>query len=260
MEASAYDDPESAAAKLTSGDDGSVIIANRAIGFDPVKPISDAPLDQQLHTEIAYLRHDFDDIASGANQRGRALGADSSATEAGILEKRSQIREGDKQGLVMDFLAEGGRKIDLLVQANMTTNQAVKVSGPQGEYWQPVTPQDYGEIEGEYEYSIDVGSITPQLPEIERAQWIGFLGAMMQAPFLMQSRRLLIKSAEMFHIHDETMIDELQQIAQQMMQAQQQQGGAPGAAGSQPNLSVANPVSAQGGAAQGIANIRGGQQ
>jgi hypothetical protein len=159
--------------------------------------------------------------------------------------------------LVLDFLSEGGRKLDLLVQANLTTYQAVKVSGPQGESWQPVTPEDYGEIEGEYEYSIDVGSITPQLPEIERAQWIGFLGALMQAPYLMQSRRLLIKSAEMFHIEDETMIDELQQIAQQMMQ---QQGGAPGAAGGQPNLSAANPVSAQGGAAAGIANIRGGQQ
>ncbi len=256
MEASAYDDPETAAAKLTMGEDGSVIIANRAVGYQPVTPISDAPLDQQLHTEIAYLRHDFDDVASGANQRGRALGADSSATEAGILEKRSQIREGDKQGLVIDFLTEGGKKLDQLVQANLSTYQAVKVAGPQGEFWQPVTPDDYENIEAEYEYSIDVGSVTPQLPEIERAQWIGFLGALMQAPYLMQSKRLLTKSAEMFHIHDETMVEEIMQIGKQIMA---QQAGPPGAAGSQPNLMAVNPVAAQGGAAQGIANFRGGQ-
>ena len=257
MEGSAYDDPEAAAGKLVSGEDGTVIVANRNLGFDPVKPISDAPLDQQLHTEIAYLRHDFDDVASGANQRGRQLSSDASATEAGILEKRSQIREGDKQGLVVDFLADGGRKLDMLVQANLTTSQAVKVSGPQGEFWQAVTPADYDEIDAEYEYSIDVGSTTPQLPEIERAQWIGFLGALMQAPYLMQSKRLLIKSAEMFHIHDETMVEELQEIGKAMMA---QQAGPTGAAGGQPNLSSMNPVSAQGGAAAGINNVRGGAQ
>lgn len=255
LEASAYDDPESAAAKLTSGEDGAVVIANRAIGFDPVKPISDAPLDQQLHTEIAYLRHDFEDIAVGANQRGRSLGSDASATEAGILEKRAQVREGDKQGLVVDFLAEGGRKLDMLIQANLTTYQAVKVAGPQGEFWQPVTPEDYADIPAEYQYSVDVGSITPQLPEIERAQFIGWMGALMQAPYLMQSKRLMTKSAEMFNISDESMIEELFQIGQQIMA---QQAGPPGAAGSQPNLMAQNPVSAQGGAAAGINNIRGG--
>jgi hypothetical protein len=259
MESSAYDDPESAAAKLTSGEDGTVVMANRAIGFDPVKPIADAPLDQQLHTEIAYLRHDFDDVATGANQRGRALGADASATEAGILETRSKIREGDKQGLVIDFLADGGRKLDMLVQANLTTYQAVKVSGPQGEFWQPVTPEDYDEIPAEYEYSVDVGSVTPQLPEIMRAQWIGFVGALIQAPYMMTSKRLMQKTAEMFNISDETMVGELVQIGQQMMQAQAQGGGA-GAAGGQANLMSQNPVSSQGGAAAGINNIRGGMQ
>jgi len=257
LEASAYDDPESAAAKLTSGEDGSVIIANRAVGYQPVAPISDAPLDQQLHTEIAYLRHDFDDVATGANQRGRALGSDSSATEAGILEKRSQIREGDKQGLVIDFLADGGRKLDMLIQANLTTSQAVKVSGPQGEFWQPVTPQDYEEIPAEYEYSVDVGSITPQLPEIERAQWMAFLGLIAQAPQLMLSKRLLTKTAEMHHIHDETMVDELMQIGQQIASGQL---ATPGQQGSQPNVTQQNPQAAQGGAAAGIANIRGGPQ
>ncbi len=259
LEASAYDDPEAAAAKLISGEDGTVVVANRAIGFDPVKPIADAPLDQQLHTEIAYLRHDFDDVATGANQRGRALGSDASATEAGILETRSKIREGDKQGLVVDFLSDGGRKLDMLVQANLTTYQAVKVTGPQGEFWQPVTPEDYDEIPAEYEYSVDVGSVTPQLPEIMRAQWIGFVGAIMQAPYMMTSKRLMQKTAEMFNISDETMVEELVQIGQQMMQAQAQ-GGAPGAAGGQANLMTQNPVSSQGGAAAGIANIRGGMQ
>ena len=260
MESSAYDDPEGAAGKLVSGEDGTVILANRSIGYKPVEPITDAPLDQQLHTEIAYLRHDFDDVALGANQRGRQLSSDASATEAGILEKRTQVRESDKQSLVLEFLANGGRKLDQLVQANLTTSQAVRVAGPQGEIWQSVTPEAYEEIEGEYEYSIDVGSVTPQLPEIQRAQWIGFLGAIMQAPYLMQSRQLMKKSAEMFNITDEAMVDELVQIGQQIAQQMAGQGGGPGAAGSQPNLMAFNPVSAQGGAAAGIANIRGGQQ
>ncbi len=71
------------------------------------------------------LRADFQELAVGANQQGSGSGIDS-ATEAGVVEKRTQIREGDKIGQVMEFVNDAGRKLDQVVQANITKDQAVK--------------------------------------------------------------------------------------------------------------------------------------
>lgn len=252
LDAKAYSDPENAAAQVTVGDDGTVIIKDGMSVGPGINPISDAPLDQQIHMEYGYLRQDFMEVAMGPNQRGATAGVDS-ATEAGILEKRTVIREGDRVGLVTDFMTDIGRKIDQLAQVHLTQPLAVKVVGPQGEFWEAVDPAAYDDILGEYEYTVNVGATTPQLPEIERAQFLAFLNLVAAAPQLMVSKHLMKKTAEMFHIFDESLIDELYQIGQQMMAAAQ---GPPGGGGSTPNV---QPMTGQMGAAMGINNIRGGQ-
>ncbi|MFH2050589.1 MAG: hypothetical protein ABIJ12_14230 [bacterium] len=253
--APAFDDPEASATKLEDGDDGTVLLKNQP--QNSVTPIQDAPLDQMHIMELNFLNQDFQELAVGSNQKGAGTGVDS-ATEAGIIEKRTQMREGDKIGMVMDFITEVGRKIDQVVQANITKDQAVKVSGgPDGEYWALVKTQDYEDIAGEYQYSINVGATTPQLPEIERAQWMAFLGLIAQAPQLALSPSLMKKMAELHHIYDENMIKELGQIAQQIMSGQMPM---PGQQGSQPNVMQQNPQAIGPGAAAGINNIRGGIQ
>src|SRR5512139_3138589 len=208
--------------------------------------------------ELNMLREDFNELAIGANQRGTGTGVDS-ATEAGILEKRTQVREGDKIGLVMEFITETGRKLDQTVQANITKDQAVKVAGgPDGEYWELVRTTDYDDIAGQYQYSINVGATTPQLPEIERAQWMAFLGLIAQAPQLAQSPALVKKMAELHHIYDEALVQELVKIATQQVQMQAMQGEAGGGAGGQANVMQQNPAAMGPGAAMGINNIRGG--
>ena len=250
----AFDDPEAAAAKLANGEDGTVLIGNQPANI-AVAPIQDAPLDQNHHMEISYIREDFQELAIGSNQKASGAGVDS-ATEAGIIEKRTQIREGDKISTVMDFIADTGRKLDQVVQANITKDQAVKVAGgPNGEYWELVRTEDYDEIAGEYEYSIDVGATTPQLPEIERAQWMAFLSLIAGAPQLALSPALMKKMAELYHIYDENMVKEITQIAEKMMSGQLP---LPGQQGSQPNIMQQNPAAISGGMAAGINNIRGG--
>lgn len=254
----AFDDAQVAMSKLEAGEDGTVVEQNQPM--QTVYPIQDAPLDQQVHMELSYIRQDFMDlVGAGSNQRGSSAGVDS-ATEAGIIEKRTQVREGDKQGLVIDFLTEIGRKLDQLVQANITQDQVVKVSGPQGEAWELIRTTDYDEINGEYSYSIQTGSTTPQLPEIERAQWLAFLQALANAPQLAMSISILRRTAEMFHISpDDPMVQEIHQLAQQALSGGMQ-GGAPGGQmGSLPGIPESNPATAAG-AGFGINNIRGGMQ
>lgn len=254
MYAPGFEDAEAEASKLVNGDDGTVILKNQPLPC--VTAINDAPLDQQVHTELAYLRGDFGELAVGANQRGNAQGIDS-AMEAGILEKRAMIREGDRESLVQDFIIGVGRKLDQCVQAHITRDQAVRVAGPEGEAWMMVRPQDYDAIEGEYDYSISVGATTPYLPEVERSQFMAFLTLMANAPQLLTSKRLLDKSLEMFRLDDKALADELYQMGQSMMSGAM---GQPGTQGSAPGGGVpGSPASATMGAMMGANNIRGGQ-
>lgn len=252
----AFDDPERAATDLENGEDGTIIRANQAANI-AVQAIQDAPLDQQEALEYNYLRQDFQDLAVGPNQRGSTQGVDS-ATEAGILEKRAVIQEGDKLGLVMDFLINIARKVDQLVQAHLTEDQAVKVAGPTGEMvWQTIRAADYGSIAGEYEYSVNVGAETPQLPEIERAQFNAVLQLFANAPQLLLSRSLTKQVLEMHHIYNEQILEELISIGQQMVSGQIPM---PGQQGSQPGVPTQNPATTGAGAAAGINNVRGGLQ
>jgi len=250
------DNAESEAAKLENGDDGAVLMATTPTGFAPVMPIQDAPLDQNIHVEYAYLRKDFEDVATGANQRGSAQGVDS-ATEAGVIEKRTQIREGDRIGMVGDFVIGIGRKLDQMIQAHWKKEQAVKIVGPQGEEWITMRPQDYEKIEGEYEYSINVGATTPQLPEIERAQWLSFLGVVTNAPQLLLSKTLLKETARMHHIESDALVEELFTIGQQMMSGEIPM---PGAQGSQPNTqgTAAARTGGQAAGSNNVMSMRGG--
>jgi hypothetical protein len=202
------------------------------------------------------LNGDFDELTVGQNQRGRGVGVDS-ATEAGIIEKRVMVREGDRLSEVMDFVTSIGRKLDQLVQANITRDQAVKVVGPEGERWEMVRVTSYDEIDGEYDYSVNTGASTPQLPEIERAQWTAFLGLIASAPFLAMSKTLIKEMAQLHHIENEAMVEELHQLVMQMMGGQPQ---APGGVGSQPGATDGRTLGAsiQGGTAAGINNVRGG--
>ena len=249
-----FDNPDESMSRLQNGEDGTLLLTNQP--GQMIFPIQDAPLDQQVHTELAYLAHDFDELALGPNQRGTGQGVDS-ATEAGILEKRAEIREGDKIGTASDFCVQIAKKLDHLVQAHITDDQAIKVEGPTGIIWHEIRVTDYAEIEGEYQYSMDVGATTPQLPEIERAQFNAVLELLISAPQIMQSEPLLKEIFKMYNVSSPIVISELTKIAQQMLSGQIPM---PGPRGSAPNQMEQNPAAISGGMASGINNFRGGQQ
>lgn len=252
-----FSDHARAGEELTEGEDGTVIWVDQvAMGIPPINPINDAPLDQQVHTELAYLRNDFSDLAASPNQRGSAQGVDS-ATEAGILENRTRIKEGDRLSLVADFVCDIARKLDQLVQVHIDRDQAVRVIGPEGELWRVVRQEDYEEIDGEYEYSIDVGANTPQLPEIERAQFLSFLGLLKGFPQLLLAPDLLKEVAGMFHVVNQPMLAQLRQLGMQMMSGAMPMPGQTGSAPGQPDASTMIE-SQNGGMAGGVANMRGG--
>lgn len=236
------DDPDTELPKLEAGDDGTVI---RVRELGAIAPIQDAPLDQQGILEIQALDNDIvEALGTPGNARGVA-NADS-ATEASILDNRLEIREGDRMSMVVDWIIETARKLDMLVQFHIEEDEAVKIMGPQGEMWRLIKKTDYDDIKGEYEYSVNAGASQPRIPEIERAQWIAFMSqVVIPFPAILTAPNFMRRAAEMFHIEDEAAIEELRQIGLKMMQGIIPQPGQQGGG------SAANPVAALLGAALG---------
>ena len=114
--------------------------------------------------------------------------------------------------------------------------------------WELVRASDYGDVNGEFEYTVNVGATLPRMPQIERASWMAFLGLLAQFPHLLLSKRLFKKMAEMHHIEDEILLEEMYNIGQQIMGGQLPM---PGGAGSQPGVGEDRPTSAMGGMAGG---------
>jgi hypothetical protein len=215
--------------KLESGGDGTLIGVN-AIGN--IAPIQDAPLSQQNFQELALMNNDMNE-AMGSPDSARGIASSDSATEASILDNRMEVREGDRLSMVIDWITLVARKLDMLVQFHIDEDEAVKITGPQGEVWQMVKKTDYEEIQGEFQYSINVGATQPRLPDIERAQIIAFFSqVVIPMPHILTVPATMKKMAELFHIEDEAMVEELRQLGLKMMSGQvpmpgQSQGGGP---------------------------------
>ena len=234
---------ESEAEKLESGDDGTIIRTNGQ--GQAVFPIADAPMDQQRYQELNLLNNDLVELL-GAPGESRGLAAADTATQASIMDQRLEVREGDRLALVVDWVADSAKKMDQLVQANMTRDQAVKITGPQGDFWQEVGPGDFEDINGEFEYTVEVGSTLPRIPALERNQLMALLQTLASFPHLMTSKAMMTHLADLHRIDNEQIITELMNIGQQIVggEAPMPGGGGGAAGGSQAGVPENNPITA----------------
>ena len=242
-----FQDPATEASKLESGEDGTIVRQTAGDARAGIAPIQDAQLDQMSYTEIAALNNDIVEMLPTSTESTGLSQADS-ATQAALIDKRLEVKEGDMLSQVTDWITKIAEKLDQLVQAHIDKDEAVKITGPQGEYWDLVKAHDYEEIDGEFEYSVNVGATQPRLPQIERAQWLAFMQVLMQFPHLMTSQHFMQKMAELHHIEDENMVNELMQIGKQIMSGQMPM---PGGGGSQAGVPEDNPIAKILGAAMG---------
>ena len=227
FDVSRADDPDLEIEKLEIGGDGTVL---RTRG-GAVTVIQEASMDQQRISELIALDNDVvEALGSPGNARGVA-NADS-ATEASILDNRLEIREGDRLSMVVDWITDFASKLDQLVQFHIEEDEAVKITGPQGEFWKIIRQQDYEEIEGEFEYSVNVGASRPRLPDIERAQLMAFFSqVIIPFPQILTLPATMKRMAELFHLEDDVMIEEMRQLGLDMLSGKMpmpgQQGGGP---------------------------------
>jgi len=240
---------ESELSKLESGEDGTIVKAEMGGDIDAIK---DAPLDPMRYSELSYLKMEMIEMFGGSTDEARGIAGADSATQAGILDKRLEVKEGDAMSQVIDFTTDIARKLDMLVQVHIDEDSAVSISGPEGKFWEMVRVEDYQDIQGEFEYTVNTGATLPQLPQMERASWQAFLQFLSNAPQFMLSPQLMKRAAEMHHIEDEQMLDELRDIAMKMVSGEIPM---PGNQGSQAGVGENRPMSAVGGQAGGMQSL-----
>lgn len=240
-----FEDPDTEIPKLEQGDDGTIL---RAMSNGAVETINDAPLDQQNIQEILMLNGDMTELL-GSPDEARGIASADSATQSSILDRRLEVKEGDRMSIVIDFVRDVAKKLDKLIEAHIDQDTAVKIVGPDGEKWDIVRRTDYEKINGEFEYSVNVGASSPRLPDIERSQWIAFLSqVVVPFPQILTAPNIMRRMAEMFHIEDNAALEEFRQLGLKMMQGQMPM---PGGGQGTPQGGVANPASAVLGAALG---------
>jgi hypothetical protein len=97
-----------------------------------------------------------------------------------------------------------------------------------------VRATDFEAINGEFEYTVNVGSMLPRLPQVERAQFQSMLQVFGAFPQLLASEALVKKMAEMHRIDDERVVSELVQLGRGIVGGQVAppggQGGGPASA------------------------------
>jgi hypothetical protein len=235
--------------KLESGEDGTIV--KSPVPGSRIDPIQDAPLDQQGYLEINALNMDIVEMLGGHHDESRGIASADSATQASILDKRLEIKEGDDISQVIDFVKDIARKLDQLVQAHIDRDEAVRITGPEGEFWQLVKATDYEEINGEFQYDVNIGSTIPKLPQVERASWMSFLQLVSSAPQMLLSKALLKEMASMHHIENEVLIEEVYKIGQMILGGQMQ----PGTPGSLPGVAEQRPAAITGGQAGGVKSL-----
>lgn len=246
----AFDDADTEISKLVTGDDGTVI--RKRAQEQAIFPVAEAHIDQTRYQELGYLKAEMNDLFGLDTGETQQIAKADSATQAGILDRRLEVKEGDAISIVVDWITEIARRLDQLVQTHISRDEAVQISGPQGDLWELVRQTDYEAIQGEYEYSVNVGATLPRMPQIERASWMAFLNLLATFPHLLLSKRLFKKMAELHHIEDEVLLEEMHVIGQQIMGGQLPM---PGGGGSQAGVPEDRPVSAMGGMAGGSQSL-----
>lgn len=239
---------ETELSKLTTGDDGTVIKSD--VPGSEVKPIQDAPLDQWNYHEVNLLNNDLIELLGGSSDESRGIAGADSATQASILDKRLDMKEGDSMSMVVDFAKGIARKLDQLVQAHITGDEAVRIAGPEGEFWQVVKSDDYQEINGEFEYDVNVGATIPKMPQMERASLMAFLQVVSTFPMLATDKAVLKRILEMHHMEGDSIVDGLMRIAEKQIQMMQA-GLANKAGGSVAGVTENKPATTMGGQAGG---------
>lgn len=216
--------------KFNYGPDGTLIFTKRE---DAIRAISSPDLGKASDQMLVIPKDDFN-LISATSQEARGMGDRVTATQANIIESRSNIREGAEVERINSWLAKIVREALLLARDRFT--QPMQTESPQDMQSQMLmdynTQRTYAQVfpdqlDDGYDFVvlIDVASTSPNQNQLEKQKFLEFITVMQQFPQLAMSPLLIREAAYRIGYRNERVIREMQQSALLQMIGQAQQLG-----------------------------------
>jgi hypothetical protein len=219
--------------KFVSGPDGVLIIVKQA---DAIKAIDNPEIGPTSEGALLQAKDDFN-IMSGTSAEARGQNIDrETATQAKLIDARSQIRESAEQIDFSVFASEIGQ--ELLCQASERLVEGLWVkysSNPSDQplqdmvvnkpFFKFIKAQD---LSDGYDFTVqvDIKNATPAAMQAEQAAFVNFVMFLQNAPMVAMSPVLIREAAYRFGYKNEVVIHQMQQVAVLSMAAKAAQGGA----------------------------------
>jgi hypothetical protein len=166
--------------KCESGPDGTMFKVKGLPLGTVMEPMKETPLDSSIYTNLDQSRFDFDKLAATTEADRGVIERRKTAYEASKIYQSSDLRKEDRRSLVEDFASNVGQKLLQAMQANLPPDQAILIGGKkEAQSWETINREN---ISGEFTVKTDVGSMSPKLPEYERAEFMQFMQVLVQFP------------------------------------------------------------------------------
>lgn len=218
----AFDD-ENELDKLQNGGDGVFAASDKSLGTPPVIALPNADLGAHHSEMLQVSRVDFDNIA-GVTPEQRGQAQSTTATQANLIDARSNIRETKDQYIVAQFLNRIGREILEQVREKLTNSLIIPVYtqsspdlSPIGEFqldevtWEEIKTDALGDEDVSVDVSVE--SLSPVTQQNQKEAFLAFLAVMAEYEPLALSPRLVRTVANNFNFTDEEAIQEYQKMA-----------------------------------------------
>ena len=224
--------------KLMSGGDGTVGLTN-GNPENAMLPLRDAPISQDLYIVGRQIQEDIRN-ESGISQfeQGGVRNFDT-ATEPALIQQGINIRRDERTSVLEDFYERGARQIAKILQQTLKTTDVplnqqafeqvrqadesdlAKIAGAEGaKMLQPWVTMDKDDIQGEYEFDIEVGSTRP-VNETQRRNDALQVGQALQGNPYIREREGTKRFLEAFDVKDlEGLLKSEEEVQQQQQAAQ----------------------------------------
>jgi len=169
-----------------------------------IAPFVPPNLSADVYAYGQLIAKDFDEV-SGSPGEQRGYAASKTATQAEIMAHGENVREDDDRNQLADALKMVGKKLLDSIQANMTQQTAVMITGSDGQVFQ--TYVDHNMIVGDFDVDIDITEMMPRRPEVMQARFVQVLQVAGQAPWLFMDEATAAPIFEAFQITDRRFID-----------------------------------------------------
>lgn len=180
------------------------------------------PIDRQyqppdLYQMLAALERAFDEVAT---QSGEDRGVASSKLATGVAAITASKRnlEDDYRAMFAAALREVGKKLLDSIQANMTREMAIAITGPDGEVFTGnISPEM---IQGDFDVAVDIEDLMPRSTEAEMANIIQMANLFGQYPILGVNQAVSGALLDKARMNSAALREGLQEVAQTYLQLQ----------------------------------------